>query len=80
MAGKKKTVQKCKNKKVCWTVEEEELLVESWPNYECLYKTNSSEFKRMDKRQSARDDIRRKLETELKSSFTGKKEFNLTLI
>ncbi|CAB4038862.1 Hypothetical predicted protein [Paramuricea clavata] len=70
MAEKTKTLQKCKNKKVCWTVEEEELLVELWPNYECLYKTNSPEFKRVDKRQSAREDIRRKLETELESSFT----------
>jgi hypothetical protein len=34
----------------------------------------------MDKRQSARDDIRRKLETELEISFTGKKAVNLTLI
>jgi hypothetical protein len=42
-------------------------------NYECLYKTNSPEFNRVDKRQSAREDIRRKLETELESSFTGKK-------
>ena len=46
-----KTKQTQKSKKVCWTVEEEELLVELWPNYECLYKTNSPEFKRVDKRQ-----------------------------
>ena len=45
MAEKTKQTQKS-NKKVCWTVEEEELLVELWPNYECLYKTNSPEFKR----------------------------------
>ena len=73
MAEKPKQTQKSKKEKVCWTVEEEELLVELWPNYECLYKTNSPKFKRVDKRQSAREDIRRKLETELESSFTGKK-------
>ena len=38
------------------------------PNCECLYKTNSPEFKKVDKRQSAREDIRRRLETELESS------------
>ena len=63
-----KTKQTQKSKKICWTVEEEELLVELWPNYECLYKTNSPEFKTVDKRQSAREDIRRRLETELESS------------
>ena len=63
-----KTKQTQKSIKICWTVEEEELLVELWPNYECLYKTNSPEFKKVDKRQSAREDIRRRLETELESS------------
>ena len=38
------------------------------PNCECLYKTNSPEFKKVDKRQSAREDIRRRLETKLESS------------
>ena len=63
-----KTKQTQKSKKICWTVEKEELLVELWPNYECLYKTNSPEFKTVDKRQSAREDIRRRPETELESS------------
>ena len=44
MAEKTKKEEKSKKKKVCWTVKEEELLVELWPNYECLYKTNIPEF------------------------------------
>ena len=38
-----------------------------------MAKLRMPEFKRVDKRQSAREDIRRRLETELESSFTGKK-------
>ena len=41
---KNKEAEKSKNEKVYWTVEEEEPLVELWPNYEYLYKTNSPEF------------------------------------
>ena len=52
MAEKTKKAEKSKKEKVCWTVEEEELLVELWPTYDCLCETNSPEFK-VDKRQSA---------------------------
>ena len=69
-----KTKQTQKSKKVCWTVEEEELLVELWPNYECLYKTNSPEFK-SGQTATAREDIRRRLETELESSSSSSSIF-----
>ena len=76
MAEILKTSDKAKSKKVTWTVEEEEILIDLWPSYECLYKSNSPEFKRVDKRQSSREDIRRKLEAELESTFTGKSIYN----
>ncbi|CAB4013588.1 Hypothetical predicted protein [Paramuricea clavata] len=53
-----------------WEIEQKEMLKELWQNYDCLFKTNSAEFKRVDKRQAALEDIRQKLETELESSFT----------
>ena len=37
--GKTKTVAKIVERKGMRTVEKKELLVELWPNYECLYKT-----------------------------------------
>jgi hypothetical protein len=51
MAEILKTSDNAKSKKVTWTVEEEELLIDLWPSYECLYKSNRPEFKRVDKRQ-----------------------------
>ena len=44
--GKEK---KKKDKKV-WSQKEEELLIGKWAEYPCLYKTNSAEFHRLDKK------------------------------
>jgi hypothetical protein len=69
MAGKKVLAGKVAKKS--WKVEEEEILINEWSKYECLYKTNSSEFKRVDKKQAAREAIRRILAEETGSSFNG---------
>ena len=73
--GQGKTAQgkekKKKDKKV-WSQKEEELLISKWPEYPCLYKTNSAEFHRLDKKIAARNEIQMALKLELGAEFEGK--------
>ena len=64
-----------KQEKRVWQVGEEEFLIELWQKYDCLYKTSCADFKKVDKREAAREDVRKRIETEMDSTFTGKVYF-----
>ena len=61
-----------KGKKKTWTIGEEEILISKWAENDCLFKTSSSDYKRHDKKAAAREIIKRELQSQLGSTFSGK--------
>ena len=64
-----------KGKKTVWTVEVEEFMISLWGEADSLFKTSSADYKRHDKRAAAREEIRRALQSQFETTFTGKQFF-----
>ena len=53
----------------------EEFMISLWGEADSLFKTSSADYKRHDKRAAAREEIRRALQSQFGTAFTGKQFF-----